>query len=60
MVILFKNRLEYYIDTETFAVLKYEHCVVREPSEIKNQKDKMAQMLHKIIFTYKIHEVNIL
>ncbi|MFV8354378.1 erythromycin esterase family protein [Flavobacterium sp. XS2P14] len=45
-----------YIDTETFAVLKYEHCVVREPSEIKNQKDKMAQMLHKIIFTYKIHE----
>ncbi|MFV8356220.1 erythromycin esterase family protein [Flavobacterium sp. XS1P32] len=45
-----------YIDTETFAVLKYEHCVVREPSEIKNEKDKMAQMLHKIIFTYKIHE----
>ncbi|MFV8364325.1 erythromycin esterase family protein [Flavobacterium sp. ZT3P35] len=45
-----------YIDTETFAVLKYEHCVVREPSEIKNQKAKMAQMLHKIIFTYKIHE----
>ena len=45
-----------YIDTETFAVLQYEHCVVREPSEIKNQKDKMAQMLHKIIFTYKIHE----
>lgn len=45
-----------YIDTKTFAVLKYEHCVVREPSESKNQKDKMAQMLHKIIFTYKIYE----
>lgn len=45
-----------YIDTETFAVLKYEHCVVREPSEIKNQKDIMVQMLHKIIFTYKIDE----
>jgi erythromycin esterase-like protein len=45
-----------YIDTKTFAVLKYEHCVVREPSELKNQKDKMAQMLHKIIFTYKMVE----
>ena len=45
-----------YVDTKTFAVLKYEHCVIREPSELKNQKDKMAQMMHKIIFTYKIFE----
>ena len=45
-----------YIDTKTFAVLKYEHCVVREPSELKKQPDKMAQMMHKIIFTYKIFD----
>lgn len=47
-----------YIDTKTFAVLRYEHCVVREPFEIKNQKDKMAQMMHKIIFTYKLFKGN--
>ncbi|WP_413998123.1 erythromycin esterase family protein [Flavobacterium sp. W1B] len=45
-----------YIDTKTYAVLKYEHCVVREPFELKNKSDRMAQMMHKIIFTYKIFE----
>jgi hypothetical protein len=38
MVIPKKNHGILYIDTETFGKLKYEHCVVREPSEIKNQK----------------------
>lgn len=45
-----------FIDTETFAVLKYEHCVVRAPHEIKGQSDKIAQMKHKIIVTYKPFE----
>ncbi|MBE8727866.1 erythromycin esterase family protein [Flavobacterium hungaricum] len=45
-----------YIDTQTFAVLKYEHCVSREAFEVKNQTDKTAQMNHKIIITYKLTE----
>ena len=45
-----------YIDTKTFAVLKYEHCVVRKPFEMKKQPDKIAQLMHKIIFTYKLFE----
>jgi erythromycin esterase-like protein len=43
-----------YIDTQTFAVLKYEHCVAREPFEVKSQLGKTAQMNHKITITYKI------
>ncbi|QSB28065.1 erythromycin esterase family protein [Flavobacterium sp. CLA17] len=45
-----------YIDTQTFAVLKYEHCVAREPFEIKSQAGKTAQMNHRIIITYKLSE----
>lgn len=45
-----------YIDTQTFAVLKYEHCVTREPFELKNQVGKTAQMNHKITITYKLSD----
>lgn len=45
-----------YIDTKTFAVLKYEHCVAREPFEVKSQAGKTAQMNHKITITYKLSE----
>lgn len=45
-----------YIDTQTFAVLKYEHCVTREPFELKNQAGKTAQMNHKITITYKLSD----
>ncbi|WPO79416.1 erythromycin esterase family protein [Flavobacterium sp. KACC 22761] len=45
-----------YIDTQTFAILKYEHCVAREPFEVKSQAGKTAQMNHKITITYKLSE----
>lgn len=45
-----------YIDTQTFAVLKYKHCVAREPFEVKSQPGKTAQMNHKITITYKLSE----
>ena len=44
-----------YIDTKTFAVLRYEHCIVRQVSQNKNMKYPI-KMFHKIIETYK--EVN--
>ncbi|WP_433833531.1 hypothetical protein [Flavobacterium anhuiense] len=45
-----------YIDMQTFAILKYEHCVTREPFEVKSQPGKTAQMNHKITITYKLSE----
>src|SRR5690606_23280178 len=44
-----------YIDTENFAIVRYEHCVVRQPSQYKNAKYP-SQTYHKIIETYK--EIN--
>src|SRR5690606_13122639 len=44
-----------YIDTENFAVVRYEHCVVRQKNQNKNQK-YLSQTYHKIIETYK--EIN--
>ncbi len=41
-----------YIDRETFAVLKYEHCIVREKGSRKRVKYD-SKTTHKIIQTYK-------
>lgn len=41
-----------YIDRETFAVLKYEHCIVREKSSRKRAKYD-SKTTHKIVQTYK-------
>ncbi|SHI49940.1 Erythromycin esterase homolog [Flavobacterium terrae] len=45
-----------YIDASSFAVLRYEHCVVRRTYELKKEQDKNAQMKHKIVVTYKNFE----
>lgn len=41
-----------YIDSKTFAVIRYEHCIVRKPYQYKNSKYP-SQTFHKIIQTYK-------
>lgn len=41
-----------YIDTKTFAVIRYEHCIVRKIHQYKNSKYPM-QTFHKITQTYK-------
>lgn len=41
-----------YIDTKTFAILKYEHCIKRVASKHKRSKYK-TQQNHRIIQTYK-------
>lgn len=41
-----------YIDSKTFAVIRYEHCIVRKQHQYKNSKYPM-QTFHKIIQTYK-------
>lgn len=41
-----------YIDTKTFAVIRYEHCVARKMHQYKNSKYP-SQTFHKIIQTYK-------
>ncbi|MGI9652943.1 erythromycin esterase family protein [Chryseobacterium sp. RLHN22] len=41
-----------YIDTKNFAVIRYEHCIVRKQHQYKNSKYPM-QNFHKIIETYK-------
>ena len=42
-----------YIDTENFAILRYEHCVQREPYIMKNYNNAVLTATHKIIETYK-------
>jgi len=41
-----------YIDVENFAVIRYEHCIVRQTTKSKNAKYP-SQTSHKIIETYK-------
>lgn len=41
-----------YIDAKNFAVIRYEHCIVRKQHQYKNSKYPM-QNFHKIIETYK-------
>lgn len=41
-----------YIDTETFAVIRYEHCIARKMHQYKNSKYP-SQTFHQIIQTYK-------
>ncbi|SKC11934.1 erythromycin esterase family protein [Chryseobacterium balustinum] len=41
-----------YIDSKSFAVLRYEHCIVRQVSQNKHMKYPI-QSFHKIIETYK-------
>ncbi|OUD35958.1 hypothetical protein [Flavobacterium psychrophilum] len=43
-----------YIDSESFAVLRYEHCVEREIFSFKNKPNNPIQQFHKIIETYKL------
>ena len=42
-----------YVDTENFAILKYEHCVIREPFIQKNEAKTNIVQTHKIIETFK-------
>jgi erythromycin esterase-like protein len=42
-----------YIDTENFAILRYEHCVQREPYTMKKYANTILTSTHKIIETYK-------
>ncbi|MEG1592052.1 erythromycin esterase family protein [Chryseobacterium sp.] len=41
-----------YIDSKTFAVIRYEHCIVRKTHQYKNSRYP-SQTFHKIIQTYK-------
>lgn len=41
-----------YIDTKTFAVIRYEHCIARKMHQYKNSKYP-SQTFHQIIQTYK-------
>lgn len=41
-----------FIDTKTFAVIRYEHCIARKMHQYKNSKFP-SQTFHKIIQTYK-------
>ncbi|MCD1118431.1 erythromycin esterase family protein [Chryseobacterium turcicum] len=41
-----------YIDSKNFAVIRYEHCIVRKTHQYKNSKYP-SQTFHKIIQTYK-------
>ncbi|HFG0576324.1 erythromycin esterase family protein [Flavobacterium psychrophilum] len=43
-----------YIDSESFAVLRYEHCVEREVFSPKSKPNNPIQQFHKIIETYKL------
>ncbi|ENI5460067.1 erythromycin esterase family protein [Flavobacterium psychrophilum] len=42
-----------YIDSDNFAILRYEHCVEREPFTYKNSTKTILTRTHKIIETYK-------
>jgi len=42
-----------YIDKESFAVLKYEHCVTRSPRTSKKRPDIRYENSHNIITTYR-------
>jgi erythromycin esterase-like protein len=43
-----------YIDSESFAVLRYEHYVEREIFSPKSKPNESIQQFHKIIETYKL------
>ncbi|WP_291869885.1 erythromycin esterase family protein [Maribacter sp.] len=42
-----------YIDTESFAILKYDHCVIQKPFDLKKNKDKTVERSFNVVFTYK-------
>ncbi|MDO6853852.1 erythromycin esterase family protein [Cellulophaga lytica] len=42
-----------YIDTESFAILKYENCVTQKPYDLETNLDKTVERSFNIVFTYK-------
>lgn len=42
-----------YIDPESFAILKYEHCVIQTPYDSKKNPEKTIKSFHNLVFTYK-------
>ncbi|VXB16635.1 putative outer membrane protein [Flavobacterium sp. 9AF] len=47
-----------YIDCETFAVLQFEHCVEREPFDLKDNSGQNFAFIYKIIVTYQYSNGN--
>ena len=43
-----------YVDIGNFAILRYEHCVQREPYIMKKYANTVLTSTHKIIETYKV------
>lgn len=41
-----------YVDTESFAVISYEHCIIREPYNSKKNPDNLIRSSHYQLFTY--------
>lgn len=42
-----------YIDKANYAVLRYEHCIKREPFESKEYLGKIVEQSQKILYSYK-------
>ncbi|WP_445711200.1 erythromycin esterase family protein [Flavobacterium sp.] len=42
-----------YIDCETFAVLKFEHCVEREPFDLRDNSGQNFALMFNVIVTYQ-------
>ncbi|WP_299317871.1 hypothetical protein [uncultured Maribacter sp.] len=42
-----------YIDKGNYAVLRYEHCIKKEPSELNNYPGKIVEQNQKILFSCK-------
>ncbi|WP_424000699.1 hypothetical protein [Maribacter sp. IgM3_T14_3] len=42
-----------YIDKSNYAVLRYEHCIKKEPLELNKYPGKIVEQNQKILFSYK-------